>query len=156
MIQRIQTIYLLVAAIIPIILLFIPIGTLTSELGFYTYTPFNVKWINTNDVIISTVYNALLLLVSTLLSLITILFYKKRKLQIRMININMIVILGALFTMFYIYPKMVFTKYQILENTFLDFNTAMLITLFTAAGLYLAKRAILKDEAFVKSTERLR
>lgn len=156
MIQRIQTIYLLVAAIIPIILLFIPIGTLTSELGFYTYTPFNVKWINTNDVIISTVYNALLLMVSTLLSLITILFYKKRKLQIRMININMIVILGALFTMFYIYPKMVFTKYQILENTFLDFNTAILITLFTAAGLYLAKRAILKDEALVKSTERLR
>lgn len=156
MIQRIQTIYLLVAAIIPIILLFIPIGTLTSELGFYTYTPFNVKWINTNDVIISTVYNALLLMVSTLLSLITILFYKKRKLQIRMININMIVILGALFTMFYIYPKMVFTKYQILENTFLDFNTAILITLFTAAGFYLAKRAILKDEALVKSTERLR
>ena len=40
MIQRIQSIYLLVAGIVTIVLLFIPIGTLTSELGFYTYTSF--------------------------------------------------------------------------------------------------------------------
>lgn len=156
MIQRIQSIYLLVAAIIPIILLFIPIGTLVNEIGYYTYTPFSVKVINTDDVIITSVYNALLLILSTLLSLTTILFYKKRKLQVRMINVNMIIILGALFSMFYIYPKMVFSKYQILENSVLDFNSVILITLFTAAGLYLAKRAILKDEALVKSTERLR
>lgn len=156
MIQRIQSIYLLVAAIIPIILLFIPIGTLVNEIGYYTYTPFSVKVINTDDVIITSVYNALLLILSTLVSLTTILFYKKRKLQVRMINVNMIIILGALFSMFYIYPKMVFSKYQILADSVLDFNSVILITLFTAAGLYLAKRAILKDEALVKSTERLR
>lgn len=156
MIQRIQTVYLFVAAIIPVILLFIPIGTLINDIGFYTYTPFNVKVINTDDVIITSVYNALLLILSTLVSIATIFFYKKRKLQVRMINVNMIVILGALFSMFYIYPKMVFSKYQILENATLDFNSAILITLFTAVGLYLAKKAILKDEALVKSTERLR
>lgn len=156
MIQRIQSIYLLVAAIIPIILLFIPIGTLVNEIGYYTYTPFSVKVINTDDVIITSVYNALLLILSTLVSLTTILFYKKRKLQVRMINVNMIIILGALFSMFYIYPKMVFSKYQILADSVLDFNSVILITLFTAVGLYLAKRAILKDEALVKSTERLR
>jgi cation transport ATPase len=156
MIQRIQSIYLLIAAIIPIILLFIPIGTLINEIGFYTYTPFSVKVINTDDVILTSVYNALLLILSTLVSLTTIFFYKKRKLQVRMININMIIILGALFSMFYIYPKMVFSKYQILADSVLDFNTVILITLFTAVGLYLAKRAILKDEALVKSTERLR
>lgn len=156
MIQRIQSIYLLVAAIIPIILLFIPIGTLVNEIGYYTYTPFSVKVINTDDVIITSVYNALLLILSTLVSLTTILFYKKRKLQVRMINVNMIIILGALFSMFYIYPKMVFSKYQILADSELNFNSVILITLFTAVGLYLAKRAILKDEALVKSTERLR
>jgi lysylphosphatidylglycerol synthetase-like protein (DUF2156 family) len=136
--------------------LFIPIGTLKGAEGFYTYNSFFVKLINTDLTIVTTFYNGLLLILSTILSLVTILFYKKRKLQVRIINFNMLVILGALFSMFYIYPKFIFAKNTVLAGTVLDFNFVILISLITAAGLYLAKRAILKDEAIVKSTERLR
>ena len=115
-----------------------------------------MKLINTDLTIVTTFYNGLLLILSTILSLVTILFYKKRKLQVRIINFNMLVILGALFSMFYIYPKFIFAKNAVLAGTVLDFNFVILISLITAAGLYLAKRAILKDEAIVKSTERLR
>lgn len=156
MIQRIQSIYLLIAAIIPIILLFIPIGILESTMGSYSYNSFNVKIINTDVVIIGTSYNALLLILSSILSFATIFFYKKRKLQIRIINFNMLAILGALLSMFYLYPQVIFPKNPVLSGTILDFNFAMLIALFTALGLFFAKRAILKDEALVKSTERLR
>lgn len=156
MIQRIQSIYLLIAAIIPIILLFIPIGTLENSMGFYTYSSFNVKIINTDLAIIGTSYNALLLIVSSILSFATILFYKKRKLQVRIINFNMLAILGALLCMFYLYPQIIFPKNPVLAGTILDFNFAMLIALFSALGLFFAKKAILKDEALVKSTERLR
>ncbi len=156
MIQRIQSIYLLIAAIIPIILLFIPIGILESTMGSYSYNSFNVKIINTDVVIIGTSYNALLLILSSILSFATIFFYKKRKLQVRIINFNMLAILGALLSMFYLYPQVIFPKNPVLSGTILDFNFAMLIALFTALGLFFAKRAILKDEALVKSTERLR
>lgn len=156
MIQRIQTIYLFCAALVTFILLFIPVGTLKGAEGFYTYNSFFVKLINTDMTIVTTFYNGLLLILSTVLSLVTILFYKKRKLQVRIINFNMLVILGALFSIFYIYPKLIFPKNAILAGTVLDFNFVILISLITAAGLYLAKRAILKDEAIVKSTERLR
>jgi len=156
MIQRIQSIYLLIAAIIPVILLFIPIGILESAMGSYSYNSFNVKIINTDVVIIGTSYNALLLILSSILSFATIFFYKKRKLQVRIINFNMLAILGALLSMFYLYPQVIFPKNPVLSGTILDFNFAMLIALFTALGLFFAKRAILKDEALVKSTERLR
>ena len=156
MIQRIQTLYLFCAAIVPLILLFIPIGTLSNEIGSFTYSSLNVKIINTDVVIMSTMYNALLLILSSVLSFATILFYKKRKLQVRIINFNMLAILGALLSMFYLYPQILFPKNQVLAGTILDFNFAMLIALFTALGLFFAKKAILKDEALVKSTERLR
>lgn len=156
MIQRIQTLYLFCAAIVPLILLFIPIGTLSNEMGVYTYSSFSVQIVNTDIVIMSTVYNALLLILSSVLSFITILFFKRRKLQVRIINFNMLAILGALMCMFYLYPQMIFPKNELLAGTILDFNFVMLIVLFTALGLFFAKKAILKDEALVKSTERLR
>jgi hypothetical protein len=156
MIQRIQTVYLFSAAIVAFILLFISIGTLQGEAGFYTYTPFSVKIIHTDMKIASTVFNALLLIGSSLLSLITILFYKKRKIQVRLINVNMIVILAALFCMLIVYPKWIFPSNEYLKGTILNFNFVLLISLFVALGLYLAKKAILKDEALIRSTERLR
>lgn len=156
MIQRIQSIYLLVAGIVTIVLLFIPIGTLTSELGFYTYTPFTVHVINTDLVVAKTFFVAILLLLSSIISFVTIFLYKKRKLQVRLINFNMLIVLATLLTMLYIYPKFVFTKIQDLNNTVLEYNYVILIIALTAMGLYMAKKAIIKDEALVGSSERLR
>lgn len=156
MIQRIQSIYLLVAGIVTIVLLFIPIGTLTSELGFYTYTPFTVHVINTDLVVAKTFFVAILLLLSSIISFVTIFLYKKRKLQVRLINFNMLIVLATLLTMLYIYPKFVFTKIQDLNNTVLEYNYVILIIALTAMGFYMAKKAILKDEALVRSSERLR
>ncbi len=156
MIQRIQSIYLLVAGIVTIVLLFIPIGTLTSELGFYTYTPFTVHVINTDLVVAKTFFVAILLLLSSMISFVTIFLYKKRKLQVRLINFNMLIVLATLLTMLYIYPKFVFTKIPDLNNTVLEYNYVILIIALTAMGLYMAKKAIIKDEALVRSSERLR
>lgn len=156
MIQRIQSIYLLVAGIVTIVLLFIPIGTLTSELGFYTYTPFTVHVINTDLVVAKTFFVAILLLLSSIISFVTIFLYKKRKLQVRLINFNMLIVLATLLTMLYIYPKFVFTKIPDLNNTVLEYNYVILIIALTAMGLYMAKKAIIKDEALVRSSERLR
>jgi len=156
MIQRIQSIYLLVAGLVTMVLLFIPIGTLTSEIGFYTYTPFTVHVINTDLVVAKTFFVAILLLLSSIISFVTIFLYKKRKLQVRLINLNMLIVLATLLTMLYIYPKFVFTKIQDLNNTVLEYNYVILIIALTAMGLYMAKKAIIKDEALVRSSERLR
>ena len=76
--------------------------------------------------------------------------------QVRLINFNMLIVLATLLTMLYIYPKFVFTKIQDLNNTVLEYNYVILIIALTAMGLYMAKKAIIKDEALVRSSERLR
>jgi hypothetical protein len=156
MIQRIQTIYLFCAAAIAFILIFIPIGTLMGTDGYYTYFPFSVKVIHTDAVVATTPFNGLLLIFSSLISFVTIFLFKKRKLQVRFINFNMLVIIGALVSIFFAYPKWAFPQNELLAGTIIDYNYVLLISLFAAVGLFMAKRAILKDEALIKSTERLR
>ena len=61
MIQRIQSIYLLIAAIATIILIFIPIGYITTDEYQYVFNAFVVKLnIPETSIYMSTIYIALL------------------------------------------------------------------------------------------------
>jgi hypothetical protein len=157
MIQRKQTLYLFFAGLITLMLLFIPIGNLSTELAYYNYTAFSVREATPdNTFILSTVGNALLLIATSALSFITLFLYKNRKLQLKLLSVNMLVILVAIFTITFIYPSLIFTKNMYLAGAKLDFNYVIIISFVSALGLYLAKRAIAKDEAMVRSAERLR
>jgi len=157
MIQRKQTIYLFFAGLIPLILLFVPFGYLSTEIAYYKYDAFSVHDTTPDKTfVISTIGNALLLIVSSVLSFIVIFLYKKRKIQIKLISVNMLLILLAICTIMYLYPNFIFSKNPTLAGAVLDFNYTILISFVSAIGLYIAKKSIAKDEALIKSTERLR
>jgi len=164
MIQRKQTLYLFFAGLITVILLFIPFGTFfIEEFGivseqsqcFTEYNAFEIK--NSEGIVIqNTIWNAVLLIVTSVLSFITIFLYKNRKLQLRLISINMLVILATIVTIVYIYPNFVFPKNINLANARLEYNYVIIISFVSALGLYFAKKAIMKDESMVRSADRLR
>jgi len=157
MIQRKQTIYLFFAGLVTFVLLFIPLGHLYTDVAGYQYTAFSVRDITPDKTfILSTVGNAALLVTTSALSFITIFLYKNRKLQMQLISVNMLVILVAIFTIMYIYPNFVFPKNPNLAGAKVEYNYTILISFVSAIGIYLAKKAIAKDEALVRSTERLR
>jgi hypothetical protein len=157
MIQRKQTIYLLFAGLVTLVLLFIPFGYFEIErVACLEYNAFAVKTITEREVIVSTPGNVLLLIVTSLLSFITVFFYKNRKLQLKLISLNMIVILLAVFTILYLYPNFVFPKNPNFYDMTLKYNYIFLICFIPPVGLYLAKKAIAKDEALVRSADRLR
>lgn len=157
MIQRKQTVYLFFAGLITLVLLFIPYGHLEIEsIECFVYKAFSVNTIDANEAIVSTIGNALLLMGSSLLSFITILFYKNRKLQIKLISVNMLVILAAIFTILYIYPNFVFPNNPNFYDATLKYDYIFLICFIPPLGLYLAKRAIARDEALIRSADRLR
>ena len=159
MIQRKQTIYLFFAGLITIILLFIPFGNLEIEgVPCLQYGAFSVKTITEKVIIASTIGNALLLIASAALSFITIFLYKNRRLQVTLISVNMLVILFAIITILYVYPKFVFPRianpnfyYAILRWDF-----TFLICFIPPLGLYFAKKSIHNDEAMLRSADRLR
>ena len=157
MIQRVQSLFLLVAAVAAIAVLFIPIGNIidVSGLCLYQYDAFSLKKEGVG--VWSTLYIAILWGASAILSLVTIFMFKNRPRQVMMNGINMLLMLAALVTMLYIYPNLVFEKKQFVTSTsMLEFNRLVLISLVPAVCLYLANMFIKKDEKKVRAADRLR
>lgn len=162
MIQRIQSLFLLIAAIIPIVLLFLPIGYVNTQDTQYLFNSIVLK-INVPDghAVIRLYYVALCLVICTALSLIALLSYKNRVRQTQIVSINMIVYLVTLMVMLWICPDLVFKKYFTIINMDYDFQFAhkavLLILIFVEAiCLFLANKFIKKDEALVRAADRLR
>lgn len=136
MIQRIQSIYLLIAAIVSAVLIFV--------FPLYSNEVSGVVRAENNPVFMG------MFLGSAILSLITIFLFKKRKLQFVLGRLNIIlnfILLGVL-----VYQS------QILSGG--DFSPekgiGMFIPVISIVLLALANKAIKRDEDLVKSVDRLR
>ncbi|HEX9825183.1 MAG TPA: DUF4293 domain-containing protein [Flavobacteriaceae bacterium] len=136
MIQRVQTLYLLISAAISGGLIFV-FHLWTTENEAPVYAKDNITYL-------------LLFLGSALLSLISIFSYKKRQSQFVLGRLNIILnfILLGLFV------------YQLLippgESQISEKGVGIFIPIFSIVFLVLANKAIKKDEDLVKSVDRLR
>ena len=131
MLQRIQTVYLLIIVALTIAILFLPLAVLQSGDQLFTFDATGI---------------------STMLALLTIFLFKKRILQIRICVFNAILMLGfyGLFAFFYWdlgNQKEIFS---------LSLKIAFSFPLISLILDYLAIRNIGADEALVRSLDRLR
>ncbi len=162
MIQRIQSLFLLVAAIIPIVLLFIPFGYINTEDSQFLFNAISLKYnIPEGHTIVRVYYVALCLIICSALSLIALFSYKNRIRQTHIISINMIVYLVALMLILWLCPDVIFKKYFATRGVDFEFTFAykaliLILICVEAVCLYLANKFIKKDEALVRSADRLR
>ena len=149
MIQRIQSVYLLVVTILMVICMCSPIGSIItnaneiSELGNLCITfPDGTKDYTPWALFV-------ILLVVAALSFVTIFLFKKRMLQIRLTIFSSIMLIGY-------YLALVALALMLAEGT--SFTPSWIICLpFVAIVLnWLAIRGIGADEALVKAYDRLR
>ena len=163
MIQRIQSVFLLVAAIVTIILLFIPIGDIytNADGGYqYTFTCFNVHLTlpdGNGKIVMSTLYIGLTLIVSACISLFAIFHFKDRLKQTRIVSLNMLVFLIAIMMMIWLYPDFLFERKGLMkEGDLFKFNYWIMIFVIPPVCMFLANIFIRKDERLVRSADRLR
>lgn len=157
MIQRIQTVYLFVAFVVTIVLLFIPIGYIYTPDSAYVFTCFNVKLIPPMEgVLMNTLYIALILIVSACMSLYAIFKFKDRMKQSRIVSFNMLVFLIAIVMMIWIFPDYIFKRNAVLANSTFRFNNWIMIFVLPPVAMFLANRAIRNDEKKVRAADRLR
>ena len=156
MLQRIQTLYLLIVVIAMSLTLFLPSMKAISpeEIDYALSTlrglyPIEEGGFQLNGVTMwLTITNAVILLIA----LFTIFMYKWRIIQIRFSIFNMVLLIGY-------YAIFFFTRYVILQQNTMDsttFSWPIILPLISAILTYLALRAIGKDEALVRSLDRLR
>ena len=149
MIQRIQTVYLLVVAILMVVMMSLPVGSFVA--ADYTATVFNNLSLVAPDGTADYAPWAMfaILMVSAVVTLGTIFLYKKRMLQILLTIFNMILLLGY-------YGTLVTFVFMLKgENSFTP-SWTVILPLISIILDWLAIRAIGKDEMLVKAYERLR
>ncbi len=147
MIQRIQTVYILIAEMLIASLFFLKFADLSVNSELYTFT---IKGIFNGETM---VFDGLPIMIFigliTLLHLVIILMYKKRVLQIR-ITVFTIILLMGLTGLFFYFIYSGFTDVKV------AFKVPMAFPVIAIILDYLAIRAIGKDEALVRSLDRIR
>jgi len=147
MIQRIQTLYLLVSTILVSLLLFMPFAEIAKDGVVYIFNltgillESNVIW---NGIAILVMIGVILFL-----QVFAILNFKKRPSQIRLIYYS-ILGLVVLFSIFFITAYFSFSR----EQT--SFKISHVFPIIAIILNYLAIRAIKKDEALIRSIDRIR
>ena len=161
MIQRVQSIFLLIAIIIPIVLIFIPLGYVDTNMARYVYDSISLKeMVPDGASVIRLYYLAFCLFMTSALSAVALFTYKNRVKQMQIVSITMIVFLITLLLILWICPDVVFKKFfgaRMEDYTFM-FNTVPLLIMIVveAVCLFFANRFIKKDEELVRSADRLR
>jgi hypothetical protein len=147
MIQRIQTLYIFFAAVLTALLLKLNFAELVVNGEWYV---FNAKGILSSDEMI---FNGIpvmgFILLITLLHLLVIFLYKKRIRQMRLLGFTIILLLGLSGIMLYF-------LYAGFDDADIVFRIPMIFPLLAVLLDYLAIRSIGKDEALVRSMERIR
>lgn len=150
MIQRIQSVYLLVVTILLVVCMCTPVGTYIA--ADYSISEFTNLSITSPDGVKDYAPWALfaILLVGALLSFGTIFLFKKRMLQIRMTIFSTILLVG--------YYATLVTFIFMLKGEGMTYSASWTICLPAVAIIlnWLAIRAIGKDEVLVKAYDRLR
>jgi len=152
MIQRIQTVYLLLITLLMGSMFFYPYAELLAQDNqIYSYS-FNGLFLDGSEpVYFLTLPPAILLSIIVLISFGTIFIFKNRILQIRLSAINLMLMIGYVGLNYY-YIK----SFSNQLTGVISYNIIVIFPLISAILGYLAIRAIGKDEALVRSLDRIR
>lgn len=150
MIQRIQSVYLLIVTILLIVAMFLPVGSfVTAEGNIYEFTNLGVDLGNATD---SSPWGMFaILLLSAIVAFATIFLFRNRMLQIRMTIFNIVLLVG-----YYITFVAFMLILQSRLNASYGLSWGLCLPLIAIILNYLAVRAIGKDEFLVKAADRLR
>lgn len=149
MIQRIQTLYLLVVAVLMAVTLFAPLAWFGLDGEKLTLYAFALQS-ESGDLVRPPIWTGLLLTLAGALPLVVIFLYKWRLLQIRLCVAEMVLLAGctAMLAVSYFWGHG--------EVDFQGMKPAIALPLVCLLLTWLATRAIFRDELLVRSLNRIR
>ena len=158
MIQRIQTIFLLLAFLAAVALFFFPLAGIYSTNVAYKFYIYGFENMVPGESSIFTFMTTLPLLLLNILvgaiSLICIFLYKERVRQAKLVRLAILLNIILIALVFFVYAKIIETNLLATPN-YLD-ETGIYFPLISLIFLILANRSIMKDEKLVRSVDRLR
>ena len=154
MIQRIQSLYLLIAAALMAVMLFVPLAVFYAGQEQIEMSAFALRD-REGAVVLSAVYLGVLLAAVALLPLVTILLFRRRITQIRLCIVEIVLLVGSL-VMMGVYGYLAMQTVESLTLAASNFRFVVVFPLVAIIFVVLAARAIFKDELLVRSLDRIR
>ncbi len=154
MIQRIQTVYLFLAAIAIGLVFAFPLAELLVDEKFlfiFRYRGLYEIKEGKELLAVASYPLAILFAISLLITIVTIFLYKKRNLQMRLSIINILIMLASPGVVYY-YIAVAFANY----TAVVSYDIISLMPIIAAIFTYMAYRGIRKDELLVMSLNRIR
>jgi len=154
MIQRIQTVYLLIAEMLIAALFFVPFADIAGKEGStyrFDISGIYLSGVQNPEILYSSLPLVILCALSLILILVAIFRFKNRIVQMRISMINIFLMFGISGLIYYY----VWSGAKTLMGIY-SFNIYLVFPLIAAVFIYLAKRAINKDELLVRSIDRIR
>lgn len=152
MVQRIQSVYLLLIAGLMLAMLFVPLSSFTGVDGrLFLFKILSITDQQTLQILIATWPVVIPVAAVIINSLFTIFLYKNRKLQVKLAGANMPLVL--VFYCAFIYYAWDFMKSY---PSTIQIGFALALPIVALIVNMLAVRAINKDEKLIKSLDRIR
>lgn len=151
MIQRIQSVYMLLAAAIMVIFYFFPIAVFsTNEFAFEFYNC-HITHPENLEPPVALLPLAILPFISVLMSLVVIFMYKNRKLQRRLNKVNLLVLLLVVVAVVFYF----FRIGNLLQGD-VRYGFSGILPLIGMVLVFMANKAIKNDDNLVKAADRIR
>lgn len=154
MIQRIQTLYLLVVTALMSVTLFSRLAWFAGAGEEFGLWAFALKSAD-GEVLHPTVYLGILLVLAGLLPLVTIFLYRRRMLQIRLCVVEMVLLLGCAI-MEGVYYYLGCRVVADLAMSAHGLRAVIALPVVSLLFAWLAVRAIFRDELLVRGADRIR
>jgi len=156
MIQRVQSIYLLLVVVLMSFLIFKPFAEVALQDGqvavFYTYAIKKYITKEHSEMVIRTLPVIIMICLIGLISFMNIFQFRRRIVQMRVCIMNMLLMAGLMILMFYYY-------FMVKSTLLVESHMLKLPVIFPVIGIVLtllAYRKINEDEILVRSYDRLR
>lgn len=153
MIQRIQTLHLLIVTALMAVTLFAPLAWFAGDAGEFRLYAFSRR--PRPESVQSTVYMGVVLALACVLPFITIFLFKRRLLQIRLCVVEIVLLIGSavMEAAYYFLSWRVFSELSFHTQ---GFRPAIALPLVCLLFAYLAARAVFRDELMVRAADRIR
>ena len=157
MIQRVQTLFLILAVACLAATCFLPLGDITTDFSYYEYDAWSLHDTTADQQIIQNTYIiGLLSAILAVLAVVAVFLYKKRPAQSKLCMAAMFLNLILILFISTIYPDLIFKKLDVINGNEARVAPWCFLPLCSALLFYLASKFINKDEKMVRAADRLR
>lgn len=154
--QRIQTLYLVIAVAICVFLFSLTLAEVNIEGVMNVFDIYGLIGREAGQRLFSTYAIAGLNILSIVLSLIVIFLFKRRQLQIKLCQLNLLVLLAMVAVFFFMVDSAASEIRAMGDDVSVEYGGGSIVILVPIVFVYFALRAIKKDEALIRSADRLR